>query len=354
MVLSFVNVVLQGPKGNTAQSDRNQSDNDAAVGTRAKIACTISQLLTFNTVKYASSSDSTLIRHSKDRETPFPLYHGIKLHGDSRLKHQIENAHHLGLSVSYDRVMEVKVEVARAVCVRHAVDGVVLPTNLRLGVFTTHDVDNLDSNKTGNLSRGDFHGTCITATNHISNENSGVLRPAITLDHSDKSKPKLPDSYVVVPPVQLSNGDIVVPSNGEGDVRPTHNLVPAAQMKEDRWMSYVSQVLQKDGLEKGDVVTWAGFNSQLMNEESIKPPAEIGILPLFPDKAASPSMMKHTMEIVTQNTEFINPGQTPAIGADQPLYAIYIQLQWQFPDTFGEDKLVMQMGALHIEDNYAS
>ena len=94
-VLSFVNVVFQGPKG-IHHSRRVQTGSDAGLDTRAKIACTISQLLTYNTVKYASSSDSTAIRHSKERETPFPLYHGIKLHGDARLKHQIQNALALG------------------------------------------------------------------------------------------------------------------------------------------------------------------------------------------------------------------------------------------------------------------
>ena len=108
--------------------------------------------------------------------------------------------------------------------------------------------------------------------------------------------------------------------------------------------------MQKGELVKGDVITWAGFNSHIRSDESIKSRAEIGILPLFPDKAASPSMMKHTMEIVKENTEFINSGQTPVLGADQPLYAICKQLQWQFPESLGEDKFVMQLGALHIED----
>ena len=172
-------MVLQGPKSTIDHSSRVISGSGAALGTRAMIACTISQLLISNTVKYASSSDNTVIHYTKDREIPFPLYHGIKLHGAARLKHQLENAHHLGLSVSYDRVMDVKVLVAHAVCKRHAENGVVLPTNGRRSVFTTHDVDNLDSNKTGNLSRGDFHWTCITVTNHLSKENSGIRRPQI-------------------------------------------------------------------------------------------------------------------------------------------------------------------------------
>ena len=348
-VLSFVNVVLQGPKGTIHHSRRVQAGSDAGLDTRAKIACTISQLLTYNTVKYASSSDSTAIRHSKERGTPFPLYHGIKLHGDARLKHQIQNAHSLGLSVSYDRVMEVKLQVANAVCKRHAEDGVVLPTNIRLSVFTTHDVDNLDSNKTGNLSRGDFHGTCITATNHLSKDNCGVRRPAITFDHTTNSKPKLSDRYATVPPVEMKNDDVFVPRRGDGKVRPTKSLVSGAEIKDEAWISHVD----KGTLDKDDVVTWAEFNSQLSSDESIEPRAEIGILPIFPDKAASACMMKHTMDIVKENTEFINPGQTPVLGADQPLYAICKQLQWQFPDSLGEDKFVMQLGALlgalHIE-----
>ena len=51
-----------------------------------------------------------------------------------------------------------------------------------------------------------------------------------------------------------------------------------------------------------------------------------------------------------QGTEIINPGQTCVLGADQTLYAIIKLMHWQFPDTLGEDKLVVIMGARHIED----
>ena len=129
------------------------------------------------------------------------------------------------------------------------------------------------------------------------------------------------------------------------------------------------------------------------------------------------SMVKHIMEIVKGNTEFINAGQTPCtwhvslniwgpffctllvmaklgpwgwlimmrlvwktarrfiialfgtahsgmyrvvtpwgsvVGdvshwRDQPFYAIPKQLQWQFLEGLGEDKFVMQLGALHIK-----
>ena len=89
-------------------------------------------------------------------------------------------------------------------------------------------------------------------------------------------------------------------------------------------------------------------NSWLTNDDSLKP--IIGVLPIFPDKAASPSMIKHAMQLTMQRTELLNPGQTGVLGADQQLYAIAKQLQWAFPESVGEDKLVMMLGALHIED----
>ena len=60
------------------------------------------------------------------------------------------------ISVSYARVMEVKRGVARAVCARSAQDGIVVPSNSRVNVFTTHDVDNIDSTAQGNLSMSEF------------------------------------------------------------------------------------------------------------------------------------------------------------------------------------------------------
>ena len=55
--------------------------------------------------------------------------------------------------------------VARSVCKWIEEDGVVLPTNMHSGVFTSGDMDNLDHKKTSNLSNYEFHGMAITLTN---------------------------------------------------------------------------------------------------------------------------------------------------------------------------------------------
>ncbi len=50
--------------------------------------------------------------------------------------------------------------------------------------------------------------------------------------------------------------------------------------------------------------------------------------------------------------EEVNSGQVSVITGDQPVYAIGKQVQWHYPDLYGEDKLVMMMGSLHIEMNF--
>ena len=45
------------------------------------------------------------------------------------------------------------------------------------------------------------------------------------------------------------------------------------------------------------IVTWAGFNSNLIKETTINPRAIVGVLPAFPDKAESVPMGKRMMNI---------------------------------------------------------
>ncbi|CAB1455649.1 unnamed protein product [Pleuronectes platessa] len=52
---------------------------------------------------------------------------------------------------------------------------------------------------------------------------------------------------------------------------------------------------------------------------------------------------------IRETTAFLNPGQTPVVAADQPLYALAKQIQWQWPEEYGEDMFVVMFGGLHIE-----
>ena len=326
---SFINILLQGP---SILHEQNNDELQGQVHGRARVASSIAQQIIYNTCSVSHhTTTSANIRHNKDRETPFPLYLGLKLHGEGRQKKQISNANAFGMSVSYKRVMEIKRSMAQAVVKQFVNDGVVLPTNICKDVFVTFDMDNLDSKNQGNFSQDEFHGTAISVTNHLSRDNLGVERPCVQIDPADTSLPQLPDSYSVVQPAELTRNDLFVPSSPDLDCRPSHNQLHGAKVKDESWMAHVSTQLKHDTLPEGEVITWSGYNARLMSDDSVKPKAVVGVLPLFPDKAASPSMMKHAMHLAIQDTEFLNPGQTPVLGGDQPLHAIAKQLQWSFP-----------------------
>ncbi len=55
------------------------------------------------------------------------------------------------------------------------------------------------------------------------------------------------------------------------------------------------------------------------------------------------------MDKIRDTVAFLNPGQVTVIAADQPIYAVAKQIQWHWPEHYGEDKFVIMCGGLHIE-----
>ena len=116
------------------------------------------------------------MRHSQTRETPFPMYVGLKLHADAKLKQLMSVFEKLGISISYQREREINKAFAIRISERIKKDGIVVPTNTRKKVFTTLDLDNIDQKKKSNLSKDEFHGTLISVTNHLTRKPRGTPR----------------------------------------------------------------------------------------------------------------------------------------------------------------------------------
>ena len=101
---------------------------------------------------------------------------------------------------------------------------------------------------------------------------------------------------MIQPPVELAQTDVLAPRFGLNEVRPLVDL-RGSKVKDEAWLVHVVNALKQSASADGDVITWAGYNSLLANDVSVKPPAVIGVYPVFPDKAASASSMKHAMEL---------------------------------------------------------
>lgn len=77
--------------------------------------------------------DSKANYHAKERETPLPMYVGIGrylLRAETRKRGLVDKLCDLGLSVSYNRVLEISSELGNKVSAQFQAENVVCPLNL--------------------------------------------------------------------------------------------------------------------------------------------------------------------------------------------------------------------------------
>ena len=339
-LLTLLQVLLEG-----TSSIQNMEDHETA-SARIRVACTLSQLLISNAAKQATNAHNLYQMH--DKETPVPLYIGLKLHSHDRLKNVIREFHQLGVTLSYDRIMEIRRKFAQAVSKRFKDEGVVVPTNCKRNVFSTATTDNIDVS-----GRTEMHGTSITLIGHVSKGNMGIDPPTLTLDVPEDTLIELPDEFAVVPFIEDLGGDISFSFIPKGSGRPAK--IEHVDVDEEAWLAHVCSISRKDKVEdkwqlEEVPVTFAGFFSKSQERDDVKPRAVIGVFPVFSeDKADTLSMQKHAMLVTKKAIAFVNPGQIPVLEGDCPLYALQKRCQLLFPEELGEQQMVCMFGFLHLE-----
>ena len=321
-------------------------------------ALTISQLIRFN-CRRKMSHGSSHFKHDAANETPLPLYVGVMLHSRTRRRELVDAFFQLGLSISYARVLQISTDLGNAVCERFHENGVVCPPQLKQSLFTTAAVDNIDHNPSSTTSGDSFHGTAISLSQHPNFEGEGLSVSKVSIKESSPLNQinQLPESYTVVP--QIAETLAVSPRESLMIEAVAHQgLIESALEKEKDWMHEVGMLLEQ-GLQNtgsirtkkevnGEILSWGAYHSR-QQRSPIRPKCYTAMMPLFHESAHTASMIRHSMTLVNRATEYLNPGQTPVIVFDQPLYALAKEIQWTWPDAFGEGKFVVMLGGLHLE-----
>jgi len=306
----------------------------------SKTDLAIAQLLQYNCYARYKEGAATH-RHSKDRETPFPVYMGMSVYTKTRKRKLVEMLNEHGISISYDRVLQISAQLGDATVSKYVEDGVVCPPVLRKGLFTTSAMDNIDHNPTATTATTSFHGTSVSVFQHPTKEDKGEERGQLKFgEEKVKTVPELPDSFTNVRPAFFTKKKPSPPQSGV--THPDTSLLRPQLAMEYEW-------LEKVTVTDGPVdVTWSAHHASQKRGK----PFEVSItslLPLLRDQAHSVATVKHVMDKIKEIVAFLNPGQVPLIAADQPIYAVAKQVQWHWPEIYGEDKFVIMFGGLHIE-----
>ena len=285
--------------------------------------------------------------------------------------------------------------------------------HLRKGLFTVGALDNIDHNLSATTSlSSSFHGTGISLFQFPTKEKLGESRTPVTIPPPNGAKHhSLPYHYAFVPAVALTTTKVSVPrfniapvlvsetiaplsntadstlvpaplsntddsalvpaplSNTDNSAlvpaplsntadstlvpAPLSNtdaanpLIEAAKARENSWIMHALTLL-KEELSRKDAIAWAAYHA-LQQTPAEDPPALCALMPLFYEKAATPAMVRHGMNVQRQAIEYLNPGQIPVTVFDQPLFALAKYVQWKWPDTHGESVYVVMLGGLHTE-----
>ncbi|MEW8547628.1 MAG: hypothetical protein AB2693_29320, partial [Candidatus Thiodiazotropha sp.] len=341
-VLALIRMILNGPN---IESQKGTSD------VSSKIALSLSQLLMFNVKKSTKKGSTSKIRHEKARETPLAIYTGLMIHAKTRQRGLIDKLFSRGLCISYERINEIKSALTNSVCMQYERDGCVCPSRLKSNLFTVGAVENIDHNPSARDAMESFHGTAISVIQFPTSENKGTDRDAVVIDSdNDNRNPscKLPAEYAQVNPVALPQSDCFALAS-EGELKADVSALSSARDRESSWLSVMAELVsEKEQLDGGDFVSSYHANSQAGD---VRPVSSIYLMSLFTEAAHSAAMMSHAMRVTAKAIQHLHPGQIPVITMDQPLYSIAKQIQWTWPDSFGEDKFVVVMGGLHIEMN---
>ena len=117
---------------------------------------------------------------------------------------------------------------------------------------------------------------------------------------------------------------------------------------EMHWLNHVVEAMQNGG---SIPLSWSAYSGKYATNVNIIKSIS-SMLPLFKEDSHSVTLMIHAFKLIKKVIDFLNPGQTPVMIIDQPLYAIAKNIQWNMPERYGKDKLVVMLGGLHIEKGF--
>ena len=105
-----------------------------------------------------------------------------------------------GVSVSYDRVMNLMRSISNQVCMEYQANGLVCLVDLKKNVFTTAAIGNLYHNPSSATAESSVHGTTISVFHHA---DFHLSLPSFRVDANNSGKRqqgKLPISYTDIQP----------------------------------------------------------------------------------------------------------------------------------------------------------
>ena len=268
------------------------------------------------------------------------------IHAKTRKKGLVEALASEGLCISPKRVEEIQNSIVTQLCAKYIKEDIVCPPALQKRLFRAAAINNIDHDPSSTGAKSSFHGTSISIFQHCESndlyENTNwQFRLDVTCS-TDNFK-TLPGHFTDIRAVK--GGKPEYPSNPS--LSETNSTYIDINENESEWLKVLKQNGCTQGSEevKQDVISFSAFYSTNLQKQSIKDVSTM--LLLIKESINSPAIVYHCLYLISKLTLKLNPNQIPIVTADQPVYVMAKQLQWNYPEKFELCFLILR--PLHIE-----
>ena len=275
------------------------------------------QLLLYNSVKRRRKVNTDNLRHQRTRETPIAVYVVLLVHNLTGSSDLVDALFRLGLSISNDRVHQIRKSFGDQICEEFQKDGVVWAYSLPKGTPKAYGFDNANKNSSSTTAPGsaNFDGTVISVFRF--GDSDEVKKSFNRKEGNPNRKLKLPDYYSSIEPVGNKTSQIP-PVEGHRMVGDASQVPEYCKMGEMEWMKKVMDVIRNGcKINKNSNISWTAFHSsrvlQIKNEM-----VQSQILPVFTEASNTLAMVKHCLTVIMKARALTHPGETPWVTADQP------------------------------------
>ena len=134
-------------------------------------------MLKFDCIKHNRAHPTTGLvtaRHSAVQETTVPTYVDMMLHAHTRKRELVDRLSHVGMSISYTRVLELSAQMGNSACQQFHREQVVYSPTVGSNIFTTSSTDNIDHNPSTTTGKESFNRAAISLLQHSSFTGEGV------------------------------------------------------------------------------------------------------------------------------------------------------------------------------------
>ena len=115
-----------------------------------------------------------------------------------------------------------------------------------------------------------------------SKSNVGNFQDGIGMPSPEtKNNHQLPDNFTTVPAVALKKANVAVPKT-PNPIKAFEGHLGRAHMKEKCWLEHSLKLIEKEELDKGDIVAWSAYHASLHDvSDNLQPRSHTALAPVL-------------------------------------------------------------------------